>query len=209
MHADHFQHGEQGDDHRVPGFAGLEKFDERNGIVGDDQALAQPVHHLRDGDGIVAQAELRDFFAAFKNLLESFDQVNERDDQLALHFVAAVKRFIGVRPDVGFDLLLLVEQLRGILEFFVFEQAVDEFVARVRLVGGQQRVHRQEQFGFDVNQRGSHVDEVGGDVYVERFELVKVVEILLGDFGDGNIVDVHLLLADEIEQEIERAFVCR
>ena len=197
------------DDHRVPGFAGLEKFDERNGIVGDDQALAQAVHHLRDRDGIVAQAELRDFFSAFENLLECFDQVHERDDQLALHFVAAVERFIGMRPDVGFDLLLLVEQLRGILEFFVFEQAVDELVARVRLVGGQQRVHWQQHFGFDVDQSGGHVDEIGGDVYIEFFELVQVVEILLGDFGDGDVVDVHLLLADEIKQQIERAFVRR
>jgi hypothetical protein len=35
---------------------------------------------LRDGDGIVAQAELRDFFAAFQDLLKGFDEINQRDD---------------------------------------------------------------------------------------------------------------------------------
>ncbi len=49
-------------------------------IVGDYQALAEAVHHLRDGDGVVAEAELRDFFAAFENLLKGFDEVNQRND---------------------------------------------------------------------------------------------------------------------------------
>jgi hypothetical protein len=42
-----------------------------------------------------------------------------------LDFVAAVERFIGMRPDVGFDLLFLVEELGGVFEFFVLEEAVD------------------------------------------------------------------------------------
>ena len=60
-----------------------------------------------------------------------------------------------------------------------------------------------------MDQRRRHVDEVAGDVDIQLFELVQVIEILLGDFGDGNIVDVHLLLANQIEQEIERPFVHR
>ena len=68
----------------------------------------------------MAQAELRDFFATFQDLLESFYQINQRDYQLALDLVAAVERFIGMGPDVRFDLLFLVEELRGIFEFFVF-----------------------------------------------------------------------------------------
>ena len=37
------------------------------------------------------------------------------------------------------------------------------------------------------------------------FELVEIVEILARDLGDRNVVDIHFLLLDEIEQEIERA----
>ena len=60
-----------------------------------------------------------------------------------------------------------------------------------------------------MDQRRRHVDEVGGNVDIELFELVQVIEILLGDLGDGNVVDVHLLLANQIEQKIERPFVHR
>ena len=84
-----------------------------------------------------------------------------------------------------------------------------QLVARVLLFGTGERVGRKQHFRFDVDQRRGHVDEVGRDVDIELFELVEVIEILLGDFGDGNVVDVHLLLADQIEQEIERAFVRR
>ena len=80
LHADHFENGEQGDDHGVFGFAGFEEFDQRDGIVGRDQAMAEAVHHLRDGDLIVLQLEFGDFFAAFEDLLESFYQVHQGDD---------------------------------------------------------------------------------------------------------------------------------
>ncbi len=64
---------------------------------------------------------------------------------------------------------------------------------RIRIgkrIGGQQHLR------FDVNQRGGHVNKIGGDVDIELFELVKVIEILFGDLGDRNVVDVHLLLAN-------------
>src|SRR5208337_1393669 len=59
----------------------------------------------------------------------------------------------------------------------------------------------------DVDEGGGHVDEFGGDVDILDFELVEVVEILAGDFGDLDVVDVHFLLFDEIEQEVERTFI--
>src|SRR6202035_1625246 len=77
------------------------------------------------------------------------------------------------------------------------------------LFGGGERVGREEHFGFDVDERGGHVDEFGGDVDVLNFELVEVVEVLRGDFGDLDVVDVHFLLFDEVEQEIEGTFVHR
>ena len=36
---------------------------------------------------------------------------------------------------------------------------------------------------------------------------MEVVEILRSDFGDLDVVNVHFLLFDEVEQEVERAFV--
>jgi hypothetical protein len=74
------------------------------------------------------------------------------------------------------------------------------------LFGGGERIGREEHFGFDVDERGGHVDEFGGDVDVLDFELVEVVEILGSDFGDLDVVDVHFLLFDEVEQEVEGTF---
>ena len=75
------------------------------------------------------------------------------------------------------------------------------------LFGVRERVGREEHFGFDVNEGGGHVDEFGGDVDVEFFEFVEIVEILRGDSGDLDVVDAHLLLLDEVEQQVERTFV--
>jgi hypothetical protein len=35
---------------------------------------------------------------------------------------------------------------------------------------------------------------------------VEVIEILGSDFGDLDVVDVHFLLFDEVEQEVEGTF---
>jgi hypothetical protein len=106
-------------------------------------------------------------------------------------------------------LLALVEELRGVFEFFVLDEALDKFFTRVGglLFGRGERVGREKHFGFDVDEGGGHVDEFGGDVDVLDFELVEVVEVLGSDSGDLDVVDVHFLLFDEVEQEVEGTFV--
>ena len=42
-----------------------------------------------------------------------------------------VEGFVGLGPDVFFDLLLLVEELGGVFIFFVFDETLDEFGAGV------------------------------------------------------------------------------
>jgi len=37
--------------------------------------------------------------------------------------------------------------------------------------------------------------------------MVHVGQELRGDFGDGNVVDVDVLLANEVKQQVERAIV--
>src|SRR5712671_2549238 len=66
------------------------------------------------------------------------------------------------------DLLFLVQELRGVLEFFVLHEALDQVGARVGglLFRARERVGREQHFRFDVDQRSGHVDEIGGDVHV-------------------------------------------
>ena len=87
-----------------------------------------------DREGGVLQVDAHHFFAALQDLLEDFDEIDERHDEIGFGAFVVVERFVGPGPDVFFDLLLLVEQLGGVLEFFVFDQALHKFGA---WVGGQ------------------------------------------------------------------------
>src|SRR5436190_781412 len=63
---------------------------------------------------------------------------------------------------------------------------------------------RQQHLRLDVNQRCGHDEEVAGDVEVQFLHQVNRVEVLLRDDGDGNVVDVELVLPDQMLQQIER-----
>ena len=72
---------------------------------------------------------------------------------------------------------------------------------------GGEGVAREEHAGLDVDEQRGDVDELAGGVDVGVLEVVGVLEELRGDAGDGDVVDVDVLLADEVEQEIEGAVV--
>jgi len=185
LELDHFEDGEEGYDHGVAGGAGFEELDEADGVgVAAEDLGAELGDHLGHSEDVVGQFDADDFFFALEDLLEDADEVDEGDDEFAFGAFVVVESFVGTGPDVFFDLLLLVEELGGVFEFFVFDEALDQFFARVGglLFGGGERVGREKHFGFDVDERGSHVNEFGGDVDVLDFELVEVVEILRGDF---------------------------
>ena len=116
----------------MAGGAGFEELDEADGagVAGEDLA-AELRDHLGDGEGVVLQLDADDFFFAFEDLLEDADEIDEGDDEFAFGAFVVVEGFVGAGPDVFFDLLALVEELRGVFEFFVFDEALDEFFARV------------------------------------------------------------------------------
>jgi hypothetical protein len=58
-----------------------------------------------------------------------------------------------------------------------------------------------------MNQHRGHVNEFGGDVYVQFAKLLNISEILSCDLGDWNVVNVDVLLANEVKQQVERAFI--
>ena len=123
--------------------------------------------------------------------------------------VAAEVLHAGIGPGGLFDLLFLEEHLGGGLEALVLEETLDQFAARVFGVAADDvaGIARKEGLRLDVDQERGHVDELAGGVDVDLLEVLGVVEKLAGDAGDGNVVDVDVLLADEVEQKIERAVV--
>ncbi len=113
-----------------------------------------------------------------------------------------------IAPRGGFEHLLFEQHLRGVLEALVLEQPLDQFAARIfgGVVGPGGRA-RQEHFALDVDEQRGGVDEIAGHIHVAGAELVDVGQKLRRDFGDGDVVDIDVLLADEVEQQIERAVV--
>jgi|GEM_PF-6136367 len=57
-----------------------------------------------------------------------------------------------------------------------------------------------------MDQGGGHQEELAGDVEVETLHGVDVGQVLIGNPGDLDIVDIHLVLLDEMEQKVEGAF---
>ena len=86
---------------------------------------AQLRDHLRDRELLVLQFDAGNFLAAFENLLEDFYEIDKGDNEFTFGAFVVIKRFVGLGPDVFFDLLALIKELRGVFEFFVFEQALD------------------------------------------------------------------------------------
>src|SRR5512141_64893 len=64
-------------------------------------------------------------------------------------------------------------------------------------------VARQQRLRLDVDEGGGHHQELARDLEVQRLQHVEVGEVLLGDPGDGDVVDVELLLADQVQQDVE------
>ncbi len=58
-----------------------------------------------------------------------------------------------------------------------------------------------------MDQRRGHVDELGAQLDVQFQGALHVLQILLRDGGNRDVVDVDLLFADQVQQEIERPVV--
>jgi hypothetical protein len=57
-----------------------------------------------------------------------------------------------------------------------------------------------------MDQRRCHRDEFAGDLEVELFHHADVVEVLASDVADVDVHNIHLFLADEIEEKSQRSF---
>src|SRR5579862_2961683 len=58
-----------------------------------------------------------------------------------------------------------------------------------------------------MNQHGCHVYKFGGDVHIQFTQLFDISQVLRGDARDRNIVDIDILLANQVEQQVKGSFV--
>ena len=105
--------------------------------------------------------------------------------------------------------MFLLQHLRSGLEAFVLEQALDELAARIVVgAGGDgERVAREQGLRLDVDEQRGNVDKLARGVDVSLLEIVRVGEELRGDARDRDVVDVDVLLANQVKQQVERTVI--
>jgi len=67
-------------------------------------------------------------------------------------------------------------------------------------------IHGQQLAALDIHERRGHHEELAGDLEIELAHHLDVFDELRGELGEIDRIDVHLLLLDEIEEQIQRAF---
>ena len=99
----------------------------------------------------------------------------------------------------------LVQDAGGVAILLVFQQPPHQFLPRVvhfflDLVGPRQHLLR-----LDLNQHAGHGEELAHLAHVQLLQDLQVLQILVGDQRDGDIDDFHLMLADQVEEQVQRA----
>ena len=74
------------------------------------------------------------------------------------------------------------------------------------LLGLHALVHGQQFAALDEHQRRGHHEKFAGDFEIELAHHLDVFDELRGELGEVDLVNVHLLLLDEIKEQIQRAF---
>ena len=67
----------------------------------------------------------------------------------------------------------------------------------------------EQTTGLQFHQGRGNQQEFGGDVQVEFLHLGQLGQIRIHDRRQADLVDVHLLLHDEVEKQVERALIDR
>ena len=97
----------------------------------------------------------------------------------------------------------------SILELFVFDQLPDQLPAWVLTLVFALGLHLlldgQELAALDVHQRRRHDHELAGNFEVQQPHRFDVLDELRCQLGEIHLINVHLLLFDQIKEQIERA----
>ena len=97
---------------------------------------------------------------------------------------------------------------RRLFVFLVFEQASNQFGTGVFLffIADVILRLRQQKTRFQVYQGRRHQEKFSGDIEVQTLHGVDGRQVLGGDFRNRDIANIHFMLADEVQQKIERTF---
>ena len=205
--AHHLQHRHEGDHHlHAGGMLGKQLPKGQVGVL--HELFADKAGSLPDGVGILADPLLLGPLLRVpgprQGLQEGFQQPL-RGGVCEIRLLPGGRQLLGEpgEPEPG----LVVEGaqlLSGGLVDLILLQPADEGLLRVLLLvllqgGGP----GQQVPGLQIHQLGRHREEVAGRVQLVLGELLHIGKVFRGDLGHEDILDVHLRLLDQVEQEIE------
>jgi hypothetical protein len=100
----------------------------------------------------------------------------------------------------------LIEPGRGQLHALVLDEAAHQLGTRVfGLVGALHLLGWQQHARLDLDEHRRHQQVLGGQLEVVLADLIDVGQVLARDVGQRDVEDVEVLLADQVEQQVERA----
>ena len=165
---------------------------------------AQDAAHLRaDGHGLLYDLMAFVVFGPGEDGQPGLRQVGQ-DDFGQADFGGDFQR--QVRPgEIPSGARQRVQALRRQFHLFVGQKAAYQLCTRVGLFAVFRfGSARQQQPRFDFNQHRRHQQVFRRQIKLLRLDLGDVVQVLLGDFNHRDIQHVDILLADEVEQQVQR-----
>ena len=83
---------------------------------------------------------------------------------------------------------------------------LDQTAGQLRFHAFRFRAAWQQQGAFHLNQVRGHINEFAGDFQLIGLHGLDGSSILLNEFHDIDIIEVHFIFANQIEQQIQRTF---
>ena len=208
------QQREERDDHLAARRALVEQRGER-GLPFRTDAVQHEVHLVRHAPPHALQLFLRTLVQTRQNVLERGEQVEKPKIRDGVGLVGLRLLELGASAAVVERLhlpqLVLGELAGRILELLVFDELTHKVETRIHplLIAHILRraaVHRQQHPGLNHHQRGGHHDELARHIKVQLAHHLDILHVLLGDAADRNVVDIELIAANKVQQQIQRPF---
>lgn len=203
--AGEFEHCQEGSDDRVQARTGFEKFGKEELFL-IPEAEENKLHAVGNRDLLSVDFAFRDALGkAAQNEIKGIPEFNPVD-----RLEGSLNGFQGIAGSKAGELFVTVENESfnfsgGLFEFFVLEELLNQFPARInRLILyifiGALIFFGQEEPTLDIHEGRRHDKEFAGDFEVEFLHRPEDFNILPGDGLNRDVVDVDLIAANQVEQ---------
>ena len=106
---------------------------------------------------------------------------------------------------IAFKARQVTEIFRSLLEAFVFLQPSHKFSARIGFFLFFRLWPRQQHARFDLGQHRCHEQILARQLELQLVHHFDVLHVLFRDFGDGDIENVDVLVANQVQKQVQRA----